>query len=93
MEELHRAYDDGLVDPRSIAWEDVEHTLALGKDGAMRERHRDPELFDFHDECQINIRAIPLLAALNIVRADFSTPATGRLEKINARHVLQGDHP
>jgi hypothetical protein len=33
------------------------------------------------------------LAALNIVRADFSTPATGRLEKINATRTHRADHP
>jgi hypothetical protein len=46
MEELHRAYEDGLVDPSNIAWEDVERALALGEDDAMHERHRNPLITD-----------------------------------------------
>lgn len=45
--ELGRAYEDGLVDPRSIGWEEVESALALGQQGAMQwARHRDPVITD-----------------------------------------------
>ena len=56
------------------------------------------KFFDFHDECQSNIRKIhkpppvsswrtrhACLVALNIVRAHFSAPATSRQEKICTR--------
>lgn len=46
IEELRRAYQDGLVDPRSIAWADIEQSLALGQRGAMQQRHRDPVITD-----------------------------------------------
>jgi preprotein translocase subunit SecA len=46
IEELRRAYKDGLVDPRSIAWEDIEHSLALGQQAAMQQRHRSPVITD-----------------------------------------------
>jgi Protein of unknown function (DUF1186)/SEC-C motif len=47
MQELGRAYDDGLVDENSIAWEDVEDALALGQHGAMKARSwRDPVIID-----------------------------------------------
>jgi hypothetical protein len=43
IEELGRAYADGLVDTSSIGWQDVEQALALGQQGAMqRARCRDP---------------------------------------------------
>jgi hypothetical protein len=45
--ELGRAYDDGLVDPGSIDWEDIEHALALGQQRAMQSRnYRDPLITD-----------------------------------------------
>lgn len=61
IEELGRAYDNGMIDTRSIDWPDIEHALALGQHGAMqRARHRDPLITDlaknmgwmqcFHDE-------------------------------------------
>jgi hypothetical protein len=47
MEDLWRAYDDGLIDPGSIDWEDLEEALALGKQGAMRRaRYREPLITD-----------------------------------------------
>lgn len=47
MEELRRAYADGLVDSRAIDWQDVEETLALGQQDAMqRARYRDPLITD-----------------------------------------------
>lgn len=47
IEELGRAYEDGLVDTGSIDWQDVEHALALGRQGAMqRARYRDPVITD-----------------------------------------------
>jgi hypothetical protein len=47
IEELGRAYEDGLVDTGSIDWQDVEHALALGQQGAMqRARYRDPVITD-----------------------------------------------
>lgn len=47
MEELGRAYEDGLIDSGSIDWEDIEHALALGQQGAMqRARHGDPLITD-----------------------------------------------
>ena len=47
LEELEQAYEDGLVDPRSINSEDIERALALGQEGAMQEtRHRRPLITD-----------------------------------------------
>jgi len=46
IEQLRCAYKDGLVEPRNIAWDDIEHSLALGKQGAMQERHRKPLITD-----------------------------------------------
>jgi hypothetical protein len=47
IDELGRAYEDNLVDPRSIDWDDVERSLALGKQGAMQwAQHRDPLITD-----------------------------------------------
>jgi hypothetical protein len=48
IEELGRAYQDGLVDPRSIGWQDIERSLALGQQGAMQRarRYRDPVITD-----------------------------------------------
>lgn len=65
MEELRRAYSEGLVDPRAIHWQDVEETLALDQQGAMeRARYRDPLISDlannmgwmqcFHDRARKN---------------------------------------
>jgi hypothetical protein len=43
IEELGRAYEDGLVDTGSIDWQDMEYALALGQHGAMQKaRYRDP---------------------------------------------------
>jgi hypothetical protein len=61
IEELGRAYQDGLIDTGSIDWQDIEHTLALGQQGALqRTRYRAPLITDlaknmgwmqrFHDE-------------------------------------------
>lgn len=47
MEELRLAFEEGLVDPGSIAWDDVEDALALGKERAMqRTRYREPFITD-----------------------------------------------
>jgi hypothetical protein len=47
IEKLRCAYDDGLIDPGSINWEDIEEALALGKQGAMRHaRYREPLVTD-----------------------------------------------
>jgi hypothetical protein len=47
IEELGRAYEDDLVDTGSIDWQDVEHALALGKQGAMQwAQYRDPLITD-----------------------------------------------
>jgi len=47
VEELERAYQDGLVDPRSIGWQEIESALALGQQGAMqRARYREPLITD-----------------------------------------------
>ena len=62
MEELEQAYQDGLVDPGSIDWSDVESALALGQHGALQDarRYREPVITDlarnmgwmqcFHDD-------------------------------------------
>ena len=43
IEELGRAYADGLVATGSIDWQDIQQALALGQQGAMqRARYRDP---------------------------------------------------
>jgi hypothetical protein len=44
--ELNRAYKDGLVNPGSIGWKDIERALALGKDGALEETRRRELLID-----------------------------------------------
>lgn len=47
MAELGRAYADGLVDPQSIDWQDIEDAFALGQQGAMRRaRYREPLITD-----------------------------------------------
>jgi hypothetical protein len=47
MEELDRAYQDGLVDPRSIGWEEIESILQLGQQVALqRVRYREPLITD-----------------------------------------------
>jgi hypothetical protein len=47
IEQLGRAYEDGLVDTGSIDWQDIEHALALGQQGAMKwARYRDPLITD-----------------------------------------------
>jgi len=47
IDELGRAYQDGLVDTGSIDWQDIEHALALGQQGAMKwARYRDPLITD-----------------------------------------------
>jgi hypothetical protein len=35
MEELRKAYEENLVDPSVIGWDDVEEALALGQEAAM----------------------------------------------------------
>jgi len=51
MEELRQAYDDDLIDPRMIGWDDVERALALGKEAAMaRLRHDYLLVSDVHSE-------------------------------------------
>lgn len=43
IKELRHAYEDGLVDTDSIAWEDVEDALKMGMEAAMRRaRWREP---------------------------------------------------
>jgi len=65
IEELGRAYADGLVDTGSIDWQDIEQALALGQQGAMQHaRYRDSLISDlaksmgwmqcFHDEAREN---------------------------------------
>jgi len=47
IEELGRAYANGLVDTGSIDWQDIEQALALGQQVAMqRARYRDPLISD-----------------------------------------------
>lgn len=46
IEELGRAYKDGLVDPGSIEWQDIERSLALGQQGALQQRYRAPLITD-----------------------------------------------
>lgn len=47
IDELGRAYEEGLVDTGSIDWQDIEHAQALGQQGAMkRARYRDPLITD-----------------------------------------------
>jgi hypothetical protein len=47
MEELSRAYEDGLVDANSIDWQDLEQALALGPRGALNARSwRDAVITD-----------------------------------------------
>jgi hypothetical protein len=46
IEELRRAYEHGLVDLGSIEWGDIDRSLALGQQGSMQQRHRDPVISD-----------------------------------------------
>jgi uncharacterized protein YchJ len=53
MEELQKAYEEGLVDPRVIAWDDIKEALALGKDAAVTElqtKRRYSLVTDVHEE-------------------------------------------
>jgi hypothetical protein len=43
VDELHRAYEDDLVDPRSIGWREIEEALALGREDAMQKARRYSE--------------------------------------------------
>ena len=42
VEELGRTYEEGLVDPRSIAWQDIQDAVALGQQGARFEYMNTP---------------------------------------------------
>jgi hypothetical protein len=45
--ELGRAYEEGLVDRRSIDWQDIQDALGLGQQRAMQwARHHDPLITD-----------------------------------------------
>lgn len=47
IKELRHAYEDGLVDTDSIAWEDVEDALKMGMEATMRRaRWREPLISD-----------------------------------------------
>lgn len=46
MDKIRQAYEEGLVDPRCVAWEDVQKDLARGKEHAMRFWLRDPLITD-----------------------------------------------
>jgi hypothetical protein len=37
VEEIHQAYEDGLVESGYIGWKDIERALALGKEAAIEE--------------------------------------------------------
>ena len=51
MEELRQAYDDDLIDPMMIGWDDVEQALALGEEVAMAKLRRDHSFVtDVHKE-------------------------------------------
>jgi hypothetical protein len=46
LDELNRAYEDGLVDTLSIAWEDIERAEALGIEGSLQETARQEPLIN-----------------------------------------------
>jgi hypothetical protein len=47
VEDIRRAYEEELVEPGFVAWEDIERALAAGKEGAMEElKHRYPLITD-----------------------------------------------
>ena len=46
LDELNRAYKDGLVSPMSINWKSVTRALALGKEAAMEEIRHTGVLID-----------------------------------------------
>ena len=51
MKDLRKAYDDDLIDPRMIGWDDVEEALAHGEDAAMaRLRQNFTLVSDVHKE-------------------------------------------
>ncbi|HEY4930271.1 MAG TPA: DUF1186 domain-containing protein [Terriglobales bacterium] len=51
MEDIRKAYDDDLIDPRMIGWDDVERALALGEEAAMAKLRRNNTLVsDVHKE-------------------------------------------
>jgi hypothetical protein len=94
MDELERAYEDGLVDPGSIDWEDIERALALGRQGAMSARNwRDPlitelvknmgwmQCFDKSErdgEWEIDAEEDPLLGGYTPTPIRRSDPKVGR---------------
>lgn len=51
MDELRQVYDEDLIDPRCIGWDDIESALALGKDAATaRLRNEYGLVSDVHKE-------------------------------------------
>jgi hypothetical protein len=51
IEELRRAYDEGLIEPGSICWDDIEDALALGKQEAIKHaQHRKPLVTDLSED-------------------------------------------
>jgi hypothetical protein len=47
LEELERAFEDGLVDPDSVRWEDIQEALERGEQAAMQHaRYREPVITD-----------------------------------------------
>ena len=53
VEDLRQAYEADLVDPRFIAWDDIEEALALGKERAMatlQSTHAYKLVTDVHEE-------------------------------------------
>jgi uncharacterized protein DUF1186/SEC-C motif-containing protein len=51
MEDLRQAFETDLIDPRFIAWDDIEDALAVGKEQAMAKLQSKYRLVsDVHDE-------------------------------------------
>jgi hypothetical protein len=51
MDDIRKAYEDDLIDPRMIGWDDVEEALALGEETAMARLRQDhPLVSDVHRE-------------------------------------------
>lgn len=46
QEDIRKAYDEGLVDPGYIAWEEIPEALALGPEAALEELRRRFTLID-----------------------------------------------
>jgi hypothetical protein len=73
-----------LIDSGSIDWEDIEHALALGQQGAMqRARHGDPLITDLAKAGQFNAVEIANVRVKSFLGLHYATV------RGHARHIQQ----